>query len=573
MSRITHKGDTLILEYDLFSLPTAQHKAGLAGLLLHLDSLRQRRVSPIPRATVTGAQAEIEITQDSLQALFDDLYDAEWQEVGRKKKLEEREDRKFKRIEIKKFEINGKKKTEKRFVYDEITSKGRFIKDLFEDDRGLWVKLWRDMLWSTLRGIPQTRGVYKERALQQPSSLGEYFWKILTKAGSFQAKGKILSEAISSSIFLGAEDKSSERVPFRGAIAENLLLHFWPISSLIFVPRIYKLEKNRERNLKLTWQEKGYVLAIPVPFNLNDFCQDFKEVAKSLDPAISGFRPRAALIDLAEEGGIEYLHHFVRQKIKDTEMSLSLAAVEIYHLEKTGNRICQLGAERLIPREDILKDYGKFRDRNANFLYKSLYLRNLLYGNSWHQDAENIFSCWPWPFFIYYRDKTPKEIRFFGRDVRKKLNDIASDLQLKKEEGLMSDRDQDNQLALRINRIIKEYVNRRTEEKSKIKFKDFSQSKDDKGRIRYPEEYRKNRKRVCTDAFLDMHGRRDQAFIEYFTGTICSVPQFLPEADFLMISQALATDWSKIKALSMLALSAHSYLMDAIEEEKEDKES
>lgn len=570
MSRITRKGETLILEYDLFSLPTAQHKAGLAGLLLHLDSLQQRWGSPIPQATVSSAGAKIEITQDSLQVLFDDLYDAEWQEVESKKKWQ---DRGIKRIEIKEIEINGKKKTEKRFIYDVVTPKGRFIKDLFEDDHGLWLKLWQDMLWSTLRGIPRTRGVYEERAGQQSSLLGRDFWKFLMKAASFQEKGKLLSGAISSTIFLGAEDMNPERVPFQGSITENLLLHFWPIASLIFVPRTYNLEKTREQSLKINRQEKGYVLAIPVPLNLNDFCQDFKEVVRSLDPALSGFRPRAALIDLAEEGGLEYMYHFARQKIKDTEISSSLAAVEIYHLQKTGNRIRQLGAERLLPRQNILKDYERFRGNYSNFLYKSLYLYNLLFGLPWYQGAEGIFSRRSWPLFIYCWDKTPKEIRFFGLDVRKKLNAIASDLQLKKEEGLMSDRDQDNQLALRIDRMIGEYVNRRTEEKSKRKFKDFSQSKDDRGRIRYPKEYRDAREKVCTDAFLAMRSRRDQAFIDYFTGTICSVPQFLPEADFLMISQALTADWSRVKTLAMMALSAHSYLTEAIEEEKEVKES
>lgn len=563
MSRISHKGDALILEYDLFSLPTAQHKAGLAGLLLHLDSLRQRQISPIPRATVTAASAEIEITRESLQTLFDDLYDAEWREVEVKQKWKDKEP---KRIEFKEIEVNGKKKTEKRFVYDAVQPKGRFIKDLFGDDT--WVKIWRDMLWSILRGIPLTRGVYEQRANENPSSLGADLWQRLLKALSLQEKGTALTDSMSSAIFVGAEDVNAEKIPFQGLVAENLILHFWPLVSLIFVPRVFKLEKTREQGLKISRQEKGYVLAIPDPLNLRDFCQDFKDIARSLDPAVAGFRPKAALIDLAEEGGLEYLYHFARHRIQGTDMSLSLAAVELYHLQRAGNRIRQLAAERLLPRQNVLRDYEKFRGGYANFQYKSLYLRNLLVGEPWYQGADDIFSRHPLPLFIYLRDKTPREVRFFGSDVRKKLEAIAYDLQLKQEGELMGDREQDDQLALRVNRLIQEYVNRRTEEKSGKKFKDFKQNKDKQNRIIYPNEYREARGKVCTDAFLALRSRRDQDFIDYFTGTICSVPQFLPEADFLMVSQALTSDWPRVKTLAMLALSAHSYLTETSEKEE-----
>lgn len=567
MSRISHKGDALILEYDLFSLPTAQHKAGLAGLILHLDSLRQRRISPIPQATVTAVGAEIEITRESLQALFDDLYDAEWVERGEKKKRKkEGKEIEPKRTELREIEVDGKKKTEKRFIYDVVEPKGRFIKDFFGDDT--WVKIWRDMLWSILRGIPLTRGVYEQRANENPSSLGADLWQRLLKALSLQEKGTALTDSISSAIFVGAEDVNAEKIPFQGLVAENLTLHFWPIVSLIFVPRVFNLEKTREQGLKISRQEKGYVLAIPEPQNLKDFCRDFKDMSRSLDPAMAGFRPKAALIDLAEEGGLEYLYHFARHRIQGNDMSLSLAAVELYHLQRAGKRIRQLTAERLLPRHSVLRDYEQFRGSYANFLYKSLYLRNLLVGEPWHQGADGIFSCHPLPLFIYLRDKTPREVRFFGNDVRKKLEAIAYDLQLKQEGGLMGDRDQDDQLALRVNRLIQEYVYRRTEEKSGKKFKDFKQNKDKQNRIIYPNEYREARGKVCSDAFLALRSRRDQDFIDYFTGTICSVPQFLPEADFLMVSQALTSDWPRVKTLAMLALSAHSYLTETSEKEE-----
>lgn len=124
----------------------------------------------------------------------------------------------------------------------------------------------------------------------------------------------------------------------------------------------------------------------------------------------------------------------------------------------------------------------------------------------------------------------------------------------------MGEKEQDDQLTLRVYRLIQTYVNHRTEEKSGRKFKDFRDNKDDKNRIIFPQEYREAREKVCTDAFLAIRGRREQDFIEYFAGTVCSVPQYLSEGDYVAVAGALMNDWEKVKTLSMLALSAHSYL-------------
>ena len=89
----------------------------------------------------------------------------------------------------------------------------------------------------------------------------------------------------------------------------------------------------------------------------------------------------------------------------------------------------------------------------------------------------------------------------------------------------MNDGTGDVNLALCVHRLIREYVNRRTESKSGNKFEEFRNQKDDNGRIKYPQKYREARENICSDTFLAMRGRRDQDYIEYFTGTICSVPQ------------------------------------------------
>ena len=118
----------------------------------------------------------------------------------------------------------------------------------------------------------------------------------------------------------------------------------------------------------------------------------------------------------------------------------------------------------------------------------------------------------------------------------------------------------DDQLAVKIYGLIKQYVNRTTEEKSGQKYEGFKNQKNAKGKINYPQEYLETREKICSNAFLAMRGRRDKDFIEYFTGTICSVPQWMPEADYVLVGQALIENWELVKTYSMLALSACSFV-------------
>jgi CRISPR-associated protein Cmx8 len=561
MSPIIKKGDSFILEYDLFALPTAQHKAGLAGLLLMIDCLRDRKIKPLPeKETVTGSTARIVFTRESMQTVFDDLYDAAWIEVKPNKKWKDKEP---KRVEENEIEINGKIKKEKIFIYDAVQPKGTFLRYLFEDDEEVWVKLWRDMLWKTLRGIPLTRLCYEERAEAKPSSLASATWNSLVKSQEYNNKGKILTESISSAIFVGAEDSNAEKISFRGTVDHNLLLHFWSLVSLIYVPRILNWQRTIEQGGRIEGKENGFILAIPEPANLEIFVDDVKNLLKSMDKVKVGIRPKLALIDLIEEGGLEYLYHFVKYRIdREDILKYNLSALELFHLQKQGNRIKQLAAERLIPQSEIIRNYEQFREVIKNPLFKSLCLPNLLRQKSWYENADSLFNRYPMPCFIFKSDKTPKSMRFFGSEAKEKFRIIEKKLGVEAKGGKMTDQGRDDQLAIRIYRLIQAYANYRTEEKSGKKFKDFQNEKDGKNRIIYPAEYREAREKVCSDAFLAIRSRREQDFVEYFSGTICSVPQFLPETDYLMIAHALNKDWAKIKTLSMIALSAQSYLSE-----------
>lgn len=117
----------------------------------------------------------------------------------------------------------------------------------------------------------------------------------------------------------------------------------------------------------------------------------------------------------------------------------------------------------------------------------------------------------------------------------------------------------DEVLVERIYKLIRAYVEHRSFERSGMRRRDFP--KGDDGKFRYPKELREAVEKVTKDAFLAIRSRNDRDFIAYFTGTICSVPQFFGrQEDFIALSQALIGDPDLIKDLSMLALSAHSWM-------------
>lgn len=534
--RIAKASDNVTLEYNLYSLPTAQHKAGLAGLIVLINTMKKRKMQNVPEIkelTTTGCK--IEFNKESMQNLFDDFFDAIWVEEERNRKLKRKDNTiiRPKRIEKKIIRNkNGKEKEKEVFIYDKFVPAGNFLKCLFPKNSDGWIELWRDMLWNTLRGIPKTRKVYEERADGKKSSVAKDIWQQLCEDN--------LKTEISSSLYIGAQSVNAENVPFIGIVKDNFLLYFWSIVSFIFQPRIFT-EKGKYEN-------KGYVLVIPEPANLKYFILDIEGIFGAVNNEMVGTRPKDSIIDLPEEGGLKYLLTLVKNKV--SKKALSINAVEIKHLEKQGNNIKILQELKITPHKININDYENIIKECKNYFYKTRRINNLLNGTVWFNGFDRVFSDWPMKFFIFIQGETPyssdnsDSMVFFGEEIFKRFNKIEK---LMKGGQKM---EKDDELSIKVYKLIREYVNQRIAKKNGLS---------DIPEDIYSVKYREDREHICSDAFLAMRSRREKDFVEYFTGTICSVPQFMPEEDFLLISKTLMEDWEKIKILSMLAISACSY--------------
>jgi len=125
-----------------------------------------------------------------------------------------------------------------------------------------------------------------------------------------------------------------------------------------------------------------------------------------------------------------------------------------------------------------------------------------------------------------------------------------------------------DELAVRVHSMIRSYVSYKTKKRCGKSYADFkaSEYKD--------EQYIKANNKLCMDAFLAIRGRKDhREFVNYFTATICSVPQFLGDEQYRQLSVALLDpkQWESLKSLSMLALSALSQASASVEKQGDEQ--
>ena len=562
----TMKEEKLTLRYNLFDLPTAQHKAGLAGLLVMIESLKRRGAGPLPEVSELGAtEATITVTRQSLQVLLDDLFAAEVVEVLVKNKWQNKKPKEVKEIEV---EEEGKKKKEKRFLYDIIQPKGLFLKTFFPDSNDGWIQLWRNMLWNILRAQPATRKIYEEMVDSQHSSISSKIFPALAKENQKKG-GNYFKESIAGSVFVGAQEKNAELVSFVGRPSHNFLLHFWHIVSFIFIPRTFTFKRAKDSSGKITWNDQGFTLVIPEPSDLPWFKEDIIEAMQRLNTELAGKsnKPRQAMIDLSEEGGLEYLYHLAKYRTQQQGIDECISCVEVYHVQRVDKNVRMLAANRLIPDQYVLDHYERIRSRRMNPIFKSIVLPNILNQTPWYLGSMNKLASFPVELLVQAQGRTPANMPCFSRDARKKFTDIQHELKDMEEAEMKTEEGRDALLAGRLYNMIRQYIRFKAEKKSGVELKNHKKEIDGKVIYEYPGNYREAVEKVSMDAFLAMRGRRDQDFVEYFTGAICSIPHFLPQEEYHLVAGALLDDWEKVKSLSMLAISAASYLPGAVTDE------
>jgi len=565
--------------YELFDLPTAFHKAGLAGLLLLIDSLKARRELSAAEAhyTLLPTSATVTFTEAMLRTLMDDLYHASPAEATVRTKWAGAT---IKREEMVEEEINGKKSRTKRFVYDVVQPSGRCLRDLYPDENGLWLKLWRDMLWNIPRGRPTTREPYNQCAAGESCKEGPNAWASLLKVYKAKARSEYHTSELSSALFPGAQTINAEGVPFEGRTEQNLLLHFWPLVVQIFVPQRVDVDG--------TTDFAGYTLAVPEVWDLVAFLEQYPLMLNGLKADARGYRPAQAVIDLPAESALSFLDNLAmltKQSVESGVLRASIRSVEYLHLTKEGNNVKAMASGRVTPNKHLLDGYRDLvhpkdesrRYRNPLFrrgLLTAL-LDNGLTDTQWFRPFGTMLAAYDSKLFIRPHrrgsdqgegEKTPPQ---FANDAAKKLR-YESQLhkQLYERIKIMPEAERPpTPLAVIVNRVVRTYLRSRTEDKTGIRLDESKTSDGDVDWKSVKPEFNEAKQKLAESLFLEFRTRKDQAFVNHFAATFFGVTQRLTHTDHLELANALTNAppnlqgvdrRDDLKTLTLLALSANS---------------
>lgn len=561
--------DVLTLDYQLAELPSSQHRAGLAGLVLMVEnwlkrqpSFRDTREATCKFTRLDERGATLLINLPGLEALFNEVYAASLEEQERPQPFKNKnkeiipplreEDRQETDPKI------GKTKTKKVYIYSVVVPKGAFIADYdpsADGDKGHWVKLWRDMLWSILRGVPTTRKPFEARAEGSYTEDAAKVWKELLQPAEYAVD-------LPSTYLLGAQASNAENVPFKDRARFQFLLHFWLYTAQIYVPAVINNEGSRDF--------VGYALAIPDVAYLKTFCDDLPQVLQNRGIELSGYRPRDCIVDLAIEGALDLMHRLRDRLITRTgeqATGYSVLAVDVIHAEKQGNNIRLLGMSRLEPDNRIDK-YDTLRKAFWSPLFRKQRLLNLVKNQLWYTGFDALLSSLPYEQSIgndYFRHDVRESFKYESETMDEEITLSTAEI----DESVELPESSVQQVAaceLLVYRLAQNYIRRKLKTKHDLEWKtewnSLRQSKEGREALNKREDYKayvEKKAKIAKSAFLDVRSTTEKMdFINYFVGTLCSVPQHLKPEEFVSLTQALYEEHDKVRTITLLALSANS---------------
>jgi CRISPR-associated protein Cmx8 len=543
--------DILTLDYQLAELPSSQHRTGLAGLVLVVAQWLDRQpefkqkveAGAICRVTrLDDRGATLELNQAGLAALFDEIYDASTEEQERLQPLKNKQKEVIPPLREEgreETDAKGKTKTKKVYIYPVVVPRGSFLADSsydqsFDGKNGHWIKLWRDMVWSILRGVPATRKPFEMRAEGIPAEDHKAVWTQLLQPSEFTVD-------LPSTYFLGAQANNAENIPFKDRARFQFLLHFWPFAAQIYVPAIVNNEGKRDF--------VGYAIAIPDVANLRRFCGRLPKILKERSIEISGYRPRDCIVDLAVESALDMMKRLrdrITQAAGEQSTASTVYGIDVIHAEKQGNNVRLLSIARLNPEDAMIDEYSQIRQTYWSPLFRRQCLLNLVNHSPWYHEFDALLCTLP------YERSIGDE--YFRRDVRKKIESIE-------EQQTMSEMGTTVAIEPMVFQLVRNYVGRKLKSKYDLEWKSEWKGLKHEELNKQPgyAKYAEMRTKIAKSAFLDVRSRTEQMdFINYFVSSLCSVPQYMKSEDYVLLTQTLYQDTDRIRTLTLLALSANS---------------
>ena len=536
------KSVVIELCYQLAELPSCQHRAGLAGLVLMVQELfkqpgfEDRGNLILELSDLDQHGVKLTINWEGIKSLFDFTYQSFKEERSTSTKIKD-----YERIEEVTIEKQGKTALQKMYYYSVTTPQGAFLSywdnSDSEGNQGLWIKLWRDMLWNVVRGIPTTRNPFEDRCDGKSSTKdSEEIWKDLNQPNKIaQQKGNY---------HLAAASKTADNIPTQDLARYQFLLHFAPFIFQIYRPSTINKDGNREFS--------SYAIVVPDIANLERFTEEFPQLLKQRDNAKSGYLPREAVIDLVKEGALDVfiLQDRLARATGEKNMRKSILGAEVFHAEKAGNSIKFQLIGYVEPVLKMTDRYAQIKDNYWCPWFRKQRLLNLF--NSYldlNYSEGELKEIPPWNGFDSVLSRIPRkwlENTYFSHDAHQLFRQEI--LLISGENSMITQSSTTREYARIVYDVCQTYILRKLESKYSLK---WSECKDDKNKIK---EYNEKKTKVANEAFLAVRSRSEsQSFIDYFVSTLYP---FIRRDEFIQFADSLFNKTDEIRSLTLLALSS-----------------
>lgn len=543
----TETSSTLHLSWTLANLPSSQHRAGLAGLVLLVQYMaRKPDRTGVCELKVSPTGASLTLDFQGLTELLDEAYTATQSEVRYEKPLKKKDGSELPPLRIDLETIIKKDKPQEKnwYIYHKAEPKGGPLVEWEPqaDDKTtgnhagkVWIKLWRDMIWSIYRGVPLTRIPYENRAEGLSSGLETDMWAMLT------AK-KPVPQALKSNMFLGAQEMTADAVPVQDQAQNYFLLHFAPFVVQIYIPRKYAVAGG-----EMTIERDGYALAVPDIQDLEMFCEIFPLDMRQRSARVEGYMPAGAMIDLPMEAGVCLIHR-MRQTLANREggrqtMDLVLA-YDVYHARKDGNNVRNLGITRVYPNLSIENEHERLRSTCKNPIFRLQRIKNLFDQRPWYRGFDRLFSTISHTQFIPKSGDSVWNAHYFQQDARFTFEDEKS-----------MNQENTSNIQTIVLKAVNSYLQHKLKSKYGMSYEDIKDTPKEDSRRK---DYNEKKQKIGRDAFLAIRARTGTDFTDYFVSTLCSGQQHMSDDDYMLLSQHLLTDPDTLRTLTLLALSARS---------------
>ena len=388
--------ELLEIEYRPAELPSSQHRAGLAGLALLANWIKEEYVSRgICDVEIGSDSVVLYVDQLGLSELFNGLYAASREEQSRPRPMRNLRTNEIipplrEEVRVVSNPLTGLPVRTRVCIYETIVPQGAFLAELDpsgDDETGLWLSLWREAVWTTLRAVPATRNPFAARARGEPVADSVVVWSELCRGWNYPVK-------VSGTSRLGAQSLTAERVPYFDLTRFKFLLNFWPLVAQIYVPVVHDAADDIDF--------RGFVIAVPDVRDQSLFNEHFAGMMLARGTAPyrpRPFRPEESVIGLVEEGGLDLLGRFRTQLRADGELtavSEVLDGVDLFHLERQGNTVQSLSVTRIESDERLLDQYSKLRRIIHSPLFRRRQVSNLLNQTKrWYAGFDDLLTVMP----------------------------------------------------------------------------------------------------------------------------------------------------------------------------------